>query len=314
MQVILDVVLPVFGLILCGFALGRPPLFGPDAARTLTTFVFNLALPALLFRSMIAAGLPTWDDLAILETYYVAVLVVGAATIAAARLLLREGLAGSAVLAIGATFANTVQIGVPLILAAFGEEGLAQLLLIVTFHAPFLICLYTILVEFGRAEAGTRPLTVLASTLRQVAGNPIILSIVAGLAWGASGLQLPSPIDRMLAMLGGAGVPCALFSLGAGLVGLRAGDMFGLGLMVVALKLLVLPAAVWLLGRYVYDLAPLQLAVATVCATLPTGANSFIFAQRYRIHVRPTASAVLLSTALSNVTTGLVLVWFATAG
>lgn len=314
MQVILDIILPVFGLILCGFALGRPPLFGPDAARTLNIFVFNLAVPALLFRSMIAAGLPTWSDLSILETYYVAVLAVGAATMAAGRLLLRQDLAGSAVLAIGATFSNTVQIGIPLILAAFGEAGLAQLLLIVTFHAAFLICLYTILVEIGRAEAGTYPLAVLSSTLRQVAGNPIVLSIVLGLAWGAAGLHLPGPVDRMLAMLGTAAVPLALFSLGVGLVGLRAGDMFGLGLVVVVLKLLALPAAVWLLGRHVFDLAPLQLAVATVCATLPTGANSFVFAQRYRIHVRPTASAVLLSTGLSTVTTGLALVWFATAG
>lgn len=314
MQVILDVVLPVFGLILCGFVVGRPPLFGPDAARTLTTFVFYVALPALMFRAMAAVGLPTWDDLAIIGTYYTAALVVGVATIATGRFLLRESLAGSAVLSIGATFANTIQIGVPLTLAAFGEAGLAQFLLIATFHAAVLIGVHTILVEFDQAGSGARPLAVLGSTLRQVAGNPIVLSIALGLAWGLSGLRMPGTIDRMLAMLAGAGVPCALFSLGCGLVGLKAGDLFGRGLLIVALKLLALPAAVWLLGRYVFDLAPLQLAVATTCATLPTGANSFIFAQRYGIHVRPMASAVLVSTGLSTVTTGLALVWFATAG
>jgi malonate transporter len=313
MHVILDIVLPVFGLILAGFAFGRPPLFSAEAARGLTTFVFHLAIPALLFRSMAEAGLPGRDDLAILEAYYAAVLIVGTMAVLGGRYLLHDRLAGSAVLGIGATFSNTVQIGVPLALAAFGEAGLAQHLLIVTFHAALLIGGYTVLVEMDLAEGRGRPLAVLGTTLASVARNPIVVAVLAGLAVGSLGIPIPGPADRLLEMLAGAAVPCALFSLGAGLVGLRTGDLMGPSLMVVVLKLLALPAAVWLLGRHVFDLTPLQLAVATVCATLPSGANAFVFAQRYDIHVLPTASAVLVTTALSMVTTGAALVWFAAA-
>lgn len=310
MHVILDIVLPLFGLILCGFALGRPPLFGRDATRALTTFVFHIALPALLFRSMAQAGLPSRQDLAILETYYAGLLLVGTATVLGARLLLRESLTAAAVLGIGATFSNTIQIGIPLVLAAFGPQGLTQLLLIVTVHAAVLISAYTILVEMDRAGGTGRPAAVLVSTLSSVARNPIVLSVLAGLGWAATGLDLPGPVDRFIAMLGAAGVPCALFSLGMGLVGIRVADVVGPSLLVIALKLLVLPVVVWTLGRFAFDLAPLPLAVATVCATLPCGANAFIFAQRYQTHVAGTASAILISTGLSMLTTGLVVFWF----
>ncbi|HSK40218.1 MAG TPA: AEC family transporter, partial [Arenibaculum sp.] len=221
MHVILDIVLPLFGLILCGFVVGRPPLFGRDATHALTTFVFYLALPALLFRAVTEAGLPSRQDLAILETYYSGLLLVGTVTVIGARLLLRESLTTAAVLGIGATFSNTVQIGIPLVLAAFGPAGLAQLLLIVTVHAAVLIGAYTVLVEMDRAGGAGRPAAVLVSTLSSVVRNPIVLSLLAGLGWSATGLALPEPVDRFVAMLASAGVPCALFSLGMGLVGIR---------------------------------------------------------------------------------------------
>ncbi|WP_207476597.1 AEC family transporter [Arenibaculum pallidiluteum] len=309
MNQILEVVLPVFGLVLLGFAVGRPPLFGAGSARALGTFVFYLALPALLFRSMAQRGLPGRDELAFFATYYLALVVTAVPALVFMRGVFREPLAEAATLTLGAIFSNLVLIGIPLAVPAFGQRGLPLVLLIVTCHAVTLIGSATVMVEMSRAGGG-KPLAILGRTVLALLKNPIILAILAGTAWGATGIGLPVPLDRTISMLSAASVPCALFALGADLVGIRVRGLLGRTLAIVAIKQMALPCVVWLIGTYVFALPPFELGVAVVLGTLPVGLNVFIFAQRYGIHVGPVASAVLVSTAISALTTTMALLWF----
>ena len=309
MAVVLDIIVPVFGLIMAGFLLGRPPWFPSNLSISLSSFVLNLGLPALLFSAMASRDLPGRGDLAIIGTYFLALLAVAGLALASARLLYAESLAGAATLALGATFSNFGLIGIPLVLAAFGHEGLQQMLLIVTFHSVLMIGSATLLAETDQAESGSGSLSIARTTVLSLLTNPVIMSIMAGIAYGALGLGLPRPVDRTLAMLSAAVLPCALFALGSGLRELRLHDLLGRTTLMVLGKLVVLPLAVWVLGRYVFHLGPLQLAVAVTCGSLPNGINVYLFAQRYGVHVQRTASAVLLSTAFSAGTTTLVLAW-----
>jgi hypothetical protein len=306
---LIEIVLPAFGLVLAGFVLCRPPLFGPGAAEALGTFNFTVALPCLLFRSMARQGLPGPAELAILGAYYSALLLGCALVFATARALFREDTAGATVLTLGAGFSNTVLVGVPLVLAAFGPEGLQQLLLIITFHALVLLGGGTVLVEAGRARGlGLGPLA--GRTALALLKNPIVTAIAAGLVFAATGLALPKPVDRLLELAGSSAVPCSLFALGASLVGLQVGHALGRTGLMVAAKLLLMPLLVWLSGRFVFDLPSLQLGVAVTCASLPAGFNVFLLAQRYGLHTAPVAGAIVLSTALSALTTGLVIALF----
>ncbi|HYC02157.1 MAG TPA: AEC family transporter [Azospirillaceae bacterium] len=311
MAPLLEIVLPAFGLVLAGFALCRPPLFGPGAAEALGTFNFTVALPCLLFRSMARQGMPGPDELAILGAYYTALLAACALAFAAARALFREDTPGATVLTLGSSFSNTVLVGVPLVLAAFGPEGLRQLLLIITFHALVLLGGGTVLIEAGRARGQGRGLAALAGgTALALLRNPVVTSIAAGLVFAATGLALPKPVDRLLELAGSSAVPCSLFALGASLVGLKVGHALGRTGLMVGAKLVLLPLLVWLSGRYVFDLPPLQLGVAVTCASLPAGFNVFLLAQRYGLHTAPVAGAIVVSTALSALTTGLVIALF----
>src|SRR3546814_18941750 len=56
MQSILETVLPIFGLVLCGYVVGRKGWMSEEAIKGLNTFVFYFAIPALLFRAT-AGGL-----------------------------------------------------------------------------------------------------------------------------------------------------------------------------------------------------------------------------------------------------------------
>jgi len=270
----------------------------------LSTFVFFVAIPALLFRAM-AKGLPAGGlEWGILGAYYLGTAALFAAGIGVGRRVFGLGWEAALLTGMGAAFSNVVMIGLPLAYTAFGDEGLVALTLIVVFHSTLLIGGTTVGIEAVRGQGGG-VLPFLRSAGLAVLQNPVIVGLLAGIAWSFTGLEVAVPLDRLLALLGQAAAPCALFALGASLAGHRLVGGLGESLVTSTLKLLVHPLAVWLLARFVFGLSPLWTAVATMAAALPTGANLFVLAQRYDVHVARSSAVVLLSTAFGTLTVGL---------
>jgi malonate transporter len=305
MNAVVQVVLPVFGLMLAGYVAGRTRLIDEGGVRGLSNFVFVVAIPALLFHSMATRTGADGTGAGVAVAYFGGCLVVFAAAMALARLWLRRRLEEQAVIAMNASFSNSVQLGIPLVFAAFGPAGAPPALVIIAFHSVTLLSLATVLVELGlgRGQGAGR---ALATVLRSLLANPIIVSLVAGAIWGALGWGLPQPLDRFLALLSGAAAPCALFTLGAALVGLSVRGDLAECMAIGALKLFALPAVVWTLGVGL-ALPPVDTAVATTIAAIPTGANAFILAQRYNLYVARSGSIIVLTTLFSVVTLSVVL-------
>jgi len=304
MQSILETVLPIFGLVLCGYVVGRKGWMSEEAIKGLNTFVFYFAIPALLFRAM-AGGLGP-IELSIVAAYFSAVLVTFLLALGAARLLFRTGPAERALFGMGAIFSNTVLLAIPLIFTALGEEAGRRLMLIITFHAVLIFPVVTVLIELALG-AGQGWRSLVASTTKSLAFNPIILALLAGIAYGQSGLALPGAAERFLALLGSAAAPCALFALGASLTSFKISGDLKETLAIVAMKLVVHPAIMALFALYLFELPPLPAAVAILTAACPAGANVFIMARQYDLYLGRSASAVLISTAISVVTLSLLL-------
>ena len=130
-----------------------------------------------------------------------------------------------------------------------------------------------------------------------------------GIGFSLLGLRLPDSIDRFAAMLAGAAVPCALFSVGASLRAYRIVGALRPALVMVVLKLAVHPLAVWLLATLVFDVPPLWAKVVILLAALPVGVNVYVFAARYDAGQAESAAAIVISNVLSIVTLPLVLLW-----
>lgn len=300
MGAVIEIVLPVFLLIGIGYALGRSPLLAGEAGiKALTNFVFYAAIPALLFR-LFGRGLPEGGiEWSIVLGYFGAVLTQFVLTMAIGRLVFANrseelGLAG-----MSAVFSNTVLMGIPLIYTAFGEKGMIPLLMIVTFHPMILIPLATLVVETLRGEGGVNPVRILANALRSLAVHPVILGMAAGIAFGLTGWELPSVLNRLIDMLSAAATPAALCALGASLTQFSvAGDMKE-SLFLVIMKLAGLPALVWLFTAHIFQNDPLWVAVATINAGMPAGVNVFLLARYYGIYTQRSASAILIGTGLS---------------
>jgi predicted permease len=304
MQTSLSIVVPLFALILIGFVFVRRGRLGADGVKGIGTFVFNLAVPALLFRSMVT-GLPhDGAGLSVVYVYYLGAAIIFALSMLIGRFAFGYDLVHQALMAITATFSNSVLIGIPLIFAVFDREGQIAVLLITSLHSAIFVTLATVLVEIGRGT-GARPLAI----ARTVFANPLLTSVLAGGAWALTGWPLPAPLDVFTKLLAGAAAPVALFALGATLAQFPFGGAARDIATITVLKMAVHPMLVWALAT-AFHLTPTQTAVAVIIAALPSGVNPFILAQRYGIYVQRAASSVVVTTALAVVTAALLLAWF----
>jgi len=312
LQAVLDIVLPVFGLVLLGYLVARTPLLTPEGIKGITSFVFFVAIPVMLFRSVSSLKIPASVDPLLPVAYFSGAFgVYGTATVLA-RSVFRLGGDQSALFAMGTTYSNMVLLGLPLVYLAFGDEGLIAILLIIAVHSLALITLTTILIELARGKGDTWRRTVITAA-GALLRNPVILGLAAGIVWGTTGLELPKSVERLADMLKAAAPPAALFAVGASLAAFRLLGDPAQSAAIIAVKLIALPAVVWVTTAHVFGLSPLNVAVATLAAAMPTGVNVFLLASAYDTYRERSATAVVVSTALAVVTVALLIAVLAPA-
>ncbi len=304
---LLEIVLPIFAVVLVGWIVGRFEIIKGERVNGLADFTFFIAIPALMFRSVVRNIRWETADPGVLIVYFGSGLLVYAIAMAIGLRIFRTTFEEAAVLGLACTFGNSVQLGIPMVVRSFGEHGLVPLMLIISFHSLVLIGLTTVLIEIARGRGGGGRAAAIQSA-KGTARNPIIISMIAGLAIAAFDLELPRMADDVLALLGAAGIPCALFALGAQLARFKFAGSLGPTAVILALKLAALPAVVWALAL-AFGLAPEAESVAILASGLPTGANVFILANRYLVYQAPVVSAVVASTVLSLGTITLLIAW-----
>ena len=302
-MIVAGIVAPIFALIALGAAARWWRMIDAAGLKTLTDLTFFLAIPALLFGSIVEAQTLRLLDVAAL--FFAACFMVFAVGVVIGRRVLGMGLAQAGVLGLNACYGNTVMLGVPLISAAFGPEGLAVLLPVIALHSMLLLPVATMVIEAeGR---GTRnPLRIFVATVPSLLRNPIIMSLILAMVWRALGIPVPGPLHRLLGMLGAAGPTLALFCLGASLPEFAAkGSVRETGV-ATGLKLVAMPLLVWGFA-HLAGLGPLPMAVAVLTAGTPTGANAFFLARRTQVAAASSAGTVVVATALSVVTLSILL-------
>jgi predicted permease len=309
MAELFGIVAPVFVLIVMGAAAVGLRLLDAAAVRGMSDFVFYAAMPSLLFRSVASA--PPLRLLDVAGSFIIGAFILFAAAVLLARTLFRARLAQASVFGLNCVFGNTVMLGIPIVDAAFGPEGVANLLAVVAFHSALLLPVATILIE-ADAGHGRSAWLILAVTLKGLLRNPVVMGIVLAFAWRTTGLGFAEPVSRLLVLLGAAGPPLALFCLGASLP--RPGAVFshGGGMLQImagsALKLVAMPALVAVLAHFA-GVTEVAFAVVVLASGLPTGANAFLLARRFGTMMESSASTVVVSTAASVVTLTLLLGW-----
>jgi hypothetical protein len=132
--------------------------------------------------------------------------------------------------------------------------------------------------------------------VRNTVVHPVVLPVLAGLLWNASGLRLPTVVDELLLTLGQAVVPLCLVLIGVSLATYGVSGTVRGAVVVSLLKLLVQPAVVLVAARWGLGLVGMKLAVVVMMASLPVGSNALMFAQRYGTLQAEASTAIVFST------------------
>ncbi|HEX6019133.1 MAG TPA: AEC family transporter [Burkholderiaceae bacterium] len=294
---VLQKLLAMFLIVAIGWWAGRRRWLGEgNTARVLGNAAFLIFVPALLFRTAARLPLATlpWRTLA---AFFVPALVL--ALVVYAWLRRRrdpQAPARAAVRALTGVYGNAVQVGIPMAAALFGESGLGLHLTLVSLHGLVLLSALTALVEHDVAGAPGSHGGVWRTMLRNIVTHPVVLPLLAGLAFNAAGLQLPDLIDQLLQVLGTAVVPVCLVLIGLSLQHYGVSGPVRESIALSAVKLIAMPACVWPVAQGVFGLSGQPLAVVVLMAALPVGSNALLFAQRYRTDEAAATTAIVIST------------------
>jgi malonate transporter len=298
------IVAPVFALIAAGYLAVLFRFVSETANKGISEFAFSIAIPALLFRTIVVSEFPSVSAFSIWGAFYGALALTWIAALLMSSVL-RQQREDGPVFAIGAVYGNIVMLGIPLTLSALGSQAAGPMALILSVNTPLLwLCGTLQMAWIDRKQSGS-PASLVMPIILDLARNPIMLALGFGLLWRLTGLGLHPVVDRTVELLAQAGSPTALIALGINLFRFEVrGAKLGIVIMC-ALKLLAMPAIAWMLA-HLLQLPPIVAGVVVLFAAMPTGANAYIFAVQYQRLVNPVSGAVALGTMLAAVSLPLI--------
>ncbi len=298
MLTILLKTLPFFAVIGLGYGAGRVRFFSAEATTYLTKFVFYFALSAMLFGFAANLDLSDVFSWAFVWAYFLASALVW--SIVAGVALLRGAKPEVAVFeAHTGIIGNVGFLGIPMLTLLLGPAAVGPVLLVLAVDLLVFTSVLTLVVtglREGRMSWGIFRVLALG-----VLKNPMIVSVVLGMAWGATGWALPLPVNEFMTMLGAAATPCALFAIGASLAG-RSAERLELAAWLSFAKLVLHPAAVALAALVIFPVERYAAGVMVAAASLPVAGNVFILAQHFGVAPQRVSTAILISTAASVLT------------
>lgn len=297
---IANIIVPVFGIIALGYGVGRMPLFEGDLHQRLSDFVMWVPIPALLFRVMAQADFSGAAPFSIWGVYFSALAVIWLTAQTVTRLLFKIEGSRSIIAGVSASFSNMVLVGMPVILSAYGEDGLAPLLVILSIHLPVMMTVSTLLIERANVSDGNLQYGAVSKKLLiNLSRNPIVLSLIAGALWRFSGFDIPVPLDNMIGQLAGAAAPLALFALGLSLYHYGLGEHIGPSATLMLLKIIVFPTIVFFSATHIAHLPPVWVAGVTLAAACPSGVNAYVMANHFKTGIQLAAQTITLATFFS---------------
>jgi predicted permease len=285
----IQLLLPDFLLIVCGFVLCRYTSLDRSVWDAAERLVYYLLFPVLLFNSVLRTPLDPGNT---------AMLALGGlctvgAGIALAYLLARlpnvEPLAHASGAQVAFRFNSFIALAVSERL--LGTQGVAWAALLVAFCVP--VC--NVAAVWPLARAGGH------GYLGELARNPLIVATISGLLANLAGLKFPEPVALTLNRIGLAALPLGLMAVGAGLRlgALREWPKLAVGF--IGIRHLALPLVALAMGVLLHLPAP-QALILLMFGSLPTASSAYVLAARMGGRADFVAGLVTLSTLIGMFT------------
>lgn len=291
-------ILPVFGVMVLGFLLRRRGFLTQGFCQTGNRLVFNLCLPAMLLRQIASMGGVRAADGSFLLYAFAATLAGVLAVWLPAHFFMKDKTQVGA-FAQGAFRGNTALLGAALLQSICGSQAYAPLIILAA--VPVYNVLSVVVLSLEAGGGGTLDRARVLGALKQVARNPILLGILAGMPFALTGRSIPLPVDKVLSMLGGLASPLSLLIIGAGFRWQAALENRRTTLLAALVKLVLLPAAA-LPPAAALGFRGEALVALLVMSGTPSAVSSYIMAENMGNDGVLANGIVAVTTLLSAVT------------
>ena len=275
---VLEIVAPVFLLGAIGFAWVK--LGFEYRIQFVTQLAMTLAVPCLIF----VALMETEIDPAALTSVSLAAITAYAAVTAVSWIVIRLGRLYTRTFLAPVIFGNTGNLGLPLALFAFGNEGLGFAVVIFAIMA-----IYSFTFGVWVVAGGGSPLKVLK--------EPLVAATILGLIFMVQGWETPVFLTDTLRLIGQLAIPLMLITLGVAVARLTPGRL-GMALWISLVKLVVCVGIATAAGWW-FALEGIPFAVLVLQVATPVAVTSYLLAQKYGADADAVAGLVVVSTLLS---------------
>ncbi len=278
---IFSVIAPVFLCALLGFLWVKKDL--PFDTPFVSRLVLEIGAPCLIFSSFMEQDI----DMATFGTMAKAALlsmllfgIVGGSILHLAGLDQRTWLPSQ-------VFPNSGNMGLPLCLLAFGEEGLA---LGMTYFMVMTVFSFTLGVMITSGKL----------TLREFASNPTFVAVLITLLFLFTGTKPWVWVQNTTQLLGDFTIPLMLIAMGVSLARFRITSA-GRSVLIAALRL-GMGFVVGVGVAELFGLTGVMRGVTILQSAMPVAVFSYLFAVRYNRSPEEVAGTVVISTLLSFAT------------
>ncbi|MDE7362718.1 MAG: AEC family transporter [Oscillospiraceae bacterium] len=296
----------MFILLAVGYFLYKKKLLGDEAVRQLSNIALTVINPIVIFN----AYQTDFDPALFRGLMYALLLAFIGQTIlvASSYIMVRTGHKDFEVERFAVGYSNCAFMGIPLVQATFGSEGVFYLTAFIT---AFNVFMWTHGVVLMGGSGGSKNVKERLGSLLKILVSPAILSIVLGLVFFFTGLRMPSIVQQPLDHLGAMNTPLAMLVSGATIA--KTGLLGGLKnkriYFLQAFKLLIVPMllAALYVPMELFGVSPMIVETIVLAAAAPTASATIMFAYRFGRNEGYASNHFAMSTVVGIVTMPLVL-------
>jgi predicted permease len=275
---ILQITAPVFLLASAGYVWARLKM--NFDLEFITRLAINFSMPCLIFSVLVKVEIDpaAFRDIALASiAAYAALTGVMWVGIRATGLGMRTYLAPG-------VFANTGNVGLPVALFAYGQQGLAFAIVIFAIMATFSFTIGIYMVA-GRGR------------LSEVLKQPLVYASILGGVFALQGWGVPVWLLNSLDLAGQISIPLMLLTLGVSIASLSVGDVGRA--VVLSLAKLSVSAVIAILVVWFFDLTGVARGTLVLQLIMPVAVTNYLLAERYCAEPGKVAGTVVVSTLIS---------------
>lgn len=284
---VFEVVFPVFSIIALGYLLARARRID---IPTISEIAVNVTSPCLIFSSIAGREIVGSEWLTMGGAAVVIIFGGGG------MMWIYQRATGLRMrgLYLPAMMMNSGNMALPFALLAFGPEGFDKAII---FFVTVATMNFSVGVSIAKGDGG----------LREIFRLPLIYAALGGLTFSLLGLRLPNFLATPVGMLADTAIPLMIINLGVQLRSLRISDLrhaaaavairMGGGLLIAVLYVTI------------FGVSGVSRNVILLISIMPPAVFNVILAQKYDADSDAVASAIVMGTLLSIVTTPIFLLF-----